>query len=194
MRTQSMLAASLSLVIVGCMQPTPEVGTLQQAASLGDNDNGTRLRASEPLVVIHCGGNGQAQVDLSGTLTSTGSVDSADITYSINGGGAVPAGVINPQDFVHSGRTKTAPYNVTLTLPDGIYSVEICFTQSGAQGRLPKQDCTTVAFQVNCNGARTRSAATRGSSATSCTTRFSAMAAATTSRSTSRQSPWATWS
>jgi hypothetical protein len=125
---------------------TPNIG--EQASdstgnsSTGGGDNGTELTATATASAPVCSNDGTAQVALSGTVTSTGSVDSVDITAAIDGGTPSLVGTLEPQDFVHSGRDKTADYSVSLSLANGTHEVVLCFTQSGAQGREPKQFCT----------------------------------------------------
>lgn len=125
--------------------------TRQDAVSTGANDNGTRLSASGEVTDTTCTSTEAADVSIAGVLTTTGSVDSALITVSVNGGEATQVGVINPQDFSRGGRVKTAPYALTLSLPNGEHTVEVCFTQSGAQGREPKAVCAeALVVTVDC--------------------------------------------
>lgn len=114
------------------------------SSAQAQGDNGTALSATGTLDSVECTSTEEATVSLSGVLTSTGSVDSAIITASVNGGEPVEMGIINSEDFSRGGRVKTASYAVSLSLPNGTHSVELCFTQSGSQGREPKRACVTV--------------------------------------------------
>jgi hypothetical protein len=117
----------------------------------GANDNGTSLTAAAEAGAPECTSTSSATVTLSGTLTTTGSVDSATITASIDGGAPSSIGVIQPQDFSHAGRIKTASYSFTFELENGTHTITLCFTQSGAQGRYPKSVCAApVTVTVDC--------------------------------------------
>jgi hypothetical protein len=133
----------LALATAGCAD-TADTG--QQAStgspSGGQVDNGTELTATATANAPVCSGDGTAQVAFSGTVTSTGSVDSVEITATVDGSTPTQVGTIEPQDFSGSGRDKTADYSVSLSLGSGTHEVALCFTQSGAQGREPKQFCT----------------------------------------------------
>jgi hypothetical protein len=60
-------------------------------------------------------------------------------------------GIIQPQDYSHEGRIKTAGYALSVSLPNGEHTVQVCFTQSGAQGREPKTTCAApVTVIVDC--------------------------------------------
>ena len=70
----------------------------------------------------------------------------------VDGGTATQVGVIEPQDFTGDGRDKTADYSVSLSLDSGTHEVVLCFTQSGAQGRKPKEFCTApITVVVACD-------------------------------------------
>jgi hypothetical protein len=115
-------------------------------------DQGTTLFGDGGVTDLVCTSDTQASVSLGGELVTTGSVDSAVITRSIDGGVLTEIGTIQPQDFQHSGRTKTAAWSDTLVLSNGTHSIYYCFTQSGAKGRLPKQTCTTpISVTVDCS-------------------------------------------
>jgi hypothetical protein len=101
---------------------------------------------------VECSEEGDASVTFSGTLSTTGSVDSAVITAAVDGDEESEVGVIQPQHFVHDGQDKTAAWSFAIDLADGEHSVEVCFTQSGAQGRPPKTVCATVEVEVSCGG------------------------------------------
>jgi hypothetical protein len=45
-------------------------------------------------------------VAITGTLSTTGAVDSAVISVSVDAAAATDVGTIEPQDFVHEGRDK----------------------------------------------------------------------------------------
>jgi hypothetical protein len=121
-----------------------------KAASTG-GDQGTSLSATAAVTATTCTSEQEAQVDLSATLTTTGSVDSALITVSVDGGEATQVGSIQPQDFSHDGRIKTASSALSVSLANGEHTVLVCYTQSGAQGREPKQTCAApVTVTVDC--------------------------------------------
>lgn len=115
-------------------------------------DNGTGLTmtliASEPVCL---GTEEKGTVTIAGVLTTTGSVDSAILTRQIDAFDPVEIGTINPRDWTHmGGRDKSATYSDTLTLPNGTYTLTYCFTQSGAQGREPKQVCASTSITIAC--------------------------------------------
>lgn len=131
------------------------------AQSDGENnngpDNGTRLAVivDTPMVDCHSDGNG-ADVTAAYTVVSTGSADSADVVASIGGVNydlpTIASGnADNGGGWTFSGRTKTAEGTFTTSLPNGEYTLTICVTQSGANGRLPKQVCSApVAVTIYC--------------------------------------------
>lgn len=122
-----------------------------RAASTGLNDKGTSLSASAGVPSIECINESEALVEFVTAITTTGSVDSAEIWTSLNKGEAEISGWIEPQDFVHNKRYKTAGNSFSEILPDGSYTVDSCYVQSGAGGRLPKKTCApTVGFKVDC--------------------------------------------
>lgn len=127
-------------------------GSLNAGAAPSErDDNGTELTATAEVTGNTCTSETEAQVSLGGVVSTTGSVDSVIITAAIDGGDRVELTTLNPQDFEHDGRNKTATYAVSVTLPNGTHTVEICFTQSGAQGREPKTTCATpVTVVVDC--------------------------------------------
>ena len=115
-------------------------------------DQGTEIFAGTAQVIEQTCNGDTGTVTIEGTLTTTGSVDSAEIRATINGGTPTVVGIIEPEDFVHNGRIKTAQYSVTIELPSGTNSVSICFYQSGSQGRDPKQTCAeTLVVVVDCS-------------------------------------------
>ena len=121
-----------------------------QSNSQGD-DEGTILEGTATAGPVTCAGTTGGTVDISGTIHTTGSVDSVQVTAGINGGAASQVLVLGPQDFNHEGRHKYATYSVNLSLPNGTNTVEICFVQSGSQGREPKQVCAApVTVVVDC--------------------------------------------
>ncbi len=120
-------------------------------ASNGGGDNGTTLTATataEPVVCSETGGT----ATFDGVVTTTGSVDSVEVTAQLDGGARQLLLTLLPQDFNHDGRVKTASYSVSLSgLADGTHSVVLCFTESGAQGREPKEYCTAaISVTVAC--------------------------------------------
>jgi len=126
----------------------PDVGRDGKAV-VSRTDRGTEIFAGTAEVVGQSCNEGTGSVTLEGTLTTTGSVDSAEITASVNGGTANLVGIIEPQDFIHDGRVKWAPYSITIDgLPNGTNTIEVCFDQSGSQGREPKHTCADVVVVV----------------------------------------------
>jgi len=162
MNTRLKLLSLCCALLAACggemnQEETSSLATRQDAvkvsaeSSTGANDNGTRLSATGEVTGNTCVSTEAADVSIAGVLTTTGSVDSALITVSVNGGEATQVGVINPQDFSRGGRVKTAPYALTLNLPNGEHAISVCFTQSGAQGREPKAVCAeTLVVVVDC--------------------------------------------
>ena len=143
--------AALSGCMGGSDGTTENVETTLQAAKPGGDDNGTELSATAEASAPVCLDSDTATVNIAGLLTTTGAVDSAEITLSIDGGPAAPMGTIEPDDFVHDGRVKNAPYSLDLTLANGTYSIDVCFTQSGSPGREPKTVCApTVILTIDC--------------------------------------------
>lgn len=135
-----------------------EGGTPSEGISIEDktatgvtpDDNGTELSARATAGGPTCSGTSGGTVPVSGTVTTTGAVDSVNITASIDGNTATQVGTILPQDFSHEGRYKTANYSVSVTVPNGTHVVEMCFIQSGSQGREPKKVCVTISVTVSC--------------------------------------------
>lgn len=146
----SILLLALTLP-AGCANH-PDIGQQVSASTIAHDDDGTTLTATATAGAPVCSSDGTAQVTLSGTVTSTGSVDSVEITAAVDGGAATELGVIQPSEFSGDGRTKTADYSVTLSLDSGSHDIVLCFTQSGAQGRDPKQFCTApITVVVSCD-------------------------------------------
>jgi hypothetical protein len=116
----------------------------QNSVALKLDNEGTAL--SESAAVGACS-NGLGTV--TGTLTTTGSVDSADVTISLINGPVVNAFTVQPQDFVHDGRIKT--FSIDFQFLSGLYSFEVCATQSGSQGRTQKAICEVITFRVSCD-------------------------------------------
>lgn len=153
-----LLLAAACAAMAGCSTgfdgSENDEGLVQQEsqALAGRTDHGTEIFAGTAEVTGQTCSGDSAEVTIEGTLTTTGSVDSAEIRASINGGTSTVVGTIEPEDFIHDGRVKTAPYSITITLPPGTNTVAICFYQSGSQGREPKQTCAeTVVVVVNCS-------------------------------------------
>lgn len=145
------LCCSVSLLAacgVAEEEQVQEFSQQQQAMKAGaaarGTDNGTSLSATAETAALTCTSEEEAQVDITGTVTTTGSVDSVIITASINGGAPAQMGTIRPQDFSHDGRNKTAGYALSLSLPNGEHTIQVCFTQSGSQGREPKATCAEL--------------------------------------------------
>lgn len=142
--------AAVASLLVGCgTELSDDLRSSSQA--IGAN-NGTALSVAVSATAVNCTSSSGADVVFSGVLTTTGSVDSTLITASVDGGARQLLHTIQPQDFVHQqGGDKTAAYSVTLPLTNGSYNVELCFTQSGSQGREPKEVCAPVeAIAVAC--------------------------------------------
>jgi hypothetical protein len=151
MRNAMVVVGGLVLAaLTGCLGGTEgDSGTLESLVLAAKNDDeGTELSATAVSTEPLCLDGDSAAVTVSGVLTTTGSVDSAEITVSVDGGTAEPMGTIEPDDFDHDGRIKNADYSLDLTLSNGTHTIEVCFTQSGAQGREPKQVCAPVVTVV----------------------------------------------
>lgn len=142
--------------MLGCTGVTSSDLQSKTSALVKRTDQGTDLFAATATVVDQTCNDGTGSVTIDGTLTTTGSVDSAEITASVNGGTATQVGVINPDDFVHDGRVKTASYSITLDgLANGTNTIQVCFVQSGADGRESKQTCADVlVVVVDCSSCR----------------------------------------
>lgn len=139
-------------LLLGLAAGFASITALPYAASAAAGANkGTALSATAGIAEIRCTSETEAEVDLLAELTTTGSVDSALVYLSIDSSEPVHAGTINPQDFVHTGRIKTAESLLTNTLTNGEHTIQACFTQSGAQGRPSKATCAEpVTFTVDC--------------------------------------------
>jgi hypothetical protein len=141
------------IAMAGCTEPrNPAVGR-EGSAVVQRADRGTEIFAGTAEVTGQTCNGGTGSVTIEGTLTTTGSVDSVEITASVNGATATLVGTIEPQDFTHEGRIKWAPYSITIDgLPNGTDTVQVCFDQSGSQGREPKHTCAdVVVVVVNCS-------------------------------------------
>jgi hypothetical protein len=143
----SVACVAAALCLGGCTAggggAAPE-DTGRSSLELKLDNEGTAL--SGAAVVGPCS-NGRATV--TGTLTTTGSVDSADVTIALVNGPVVNAFTVQPQDFVHDGRIKT--FSIDFLFFSGSYSFEVCATQSGSQGRTQKATCEVVTFRVSCD-------------------------------------------
>ncbi len=148
-------ATLASLGLAGCLGV--EEGPVQVSQSARSTATGApTLTATALADAPACVDETAADVRIAGSLTSTGSVAPATITAAIDGAAATAVGALASEAFVHDGRTKAAPYEVTLRLGNGEHSVELCFAQPGARGNPGMQTCTTVTVTVSC--ARTCSA------------------------------------
>lgn len=151
MRTTMLALGPLLLSIpIGCAVSTNEPVETSTLAAKPDTA-GTALcvtaQASEPV----CVDVGEAEVTVSGVLTSTGAVDSAEVTVSIDGEPPAVIDTIEPGDFEHDGREKHAAYSYDFKLPDGTHTIELCFEQSGAHGNPDKAVCTeAVVVVIDC--------------------------------------------
>jgi len=125
---------------------------VDSSALVDRNDQGTELFAATAEETGQTCNGETGTVTIEGTLSTTGSVDSAEIRASIDGAPETLVGIIDPQDFIHDGRLKTAPYSITVDLPNGTHTVEVCFYQSGSGGRPPKSTCAeTLVVVVECS-------------------------------------------
>ncbi len=156
MRTTKIMVGWVVLAaLAGCVEASEgsdeQISTTLQAAKPVGGDEGTRLSATAEATAPVCLDSDTAAITISGLLTTTGSVDSAEITLTVDGT-ETATGTIEPQDFVHDGRDKSAPYSFDLTLENGTHTIEVCFLQSGAQGREPKQVCApAVTVVIDCS-------------------------------------------
>src|SRR5689334_4795946 len=133
--------AALFAIVVGCGNVDGNSETESVQSALNEENNGTALTATASADEPICIDEQHALVGVSGTLRTTGSVDSALISVSIDGANATQVGTIEPQDFLHDGRVKTASYSFDVELSNGAHTLLVCFTQSGAKGRESKQTC-----------------------------------------------------
>lgn len=120
-----------------CVQ---ECDPLTEGQQIEDGNNGTGLCARVDVACV------DGELTVSGSLATSGSVDSAEVT--LEDGSVVKIGTIQPQDFIHDERVKFACFAFHVDL-DKLYidaeEIEkVCFTQSGAQGREPKRTCVDV--------------------------------------------------
>lgn len=140
---------NMNLIVIA----TLTLGGLSQsvwAASTKPN-SGTQLTAASDAASIQCLDNDTALVDIATTVTSSGAVDSAEIKIAIDGDVPKTSGWIDPQDYIHNGRYKTAVSSFSQVFQNGSHSYSSCFVQSGAHGRLSKQTCAApVNFEVSC--------------------------------------------
>lgn len=158
MKTKLLVVGAVlsSLALGGCL------GVDEAPAQVAQSARSTATGAPTLMVTATvdapvCVDDAAADVHIAGSLVSTGSVAPATITAAVDGGAATTVGTLASESFVHDGRTKTAPYDVTLRLANGEHSVELCFAQPGAGGNAGRQVCTTVTVTVSC--ARSCSAA-----------------------------------
>lgn len=113
-------------------------------------DEGTYLMAELAADEVQCQDADSGTVELSTTLITSGSVDSAQVMLSVDDGDAVQIGIIQPQDFAHDGRIKTADFAGEVSLSNGTHTLTLCFVQSGDKGRAPKRVCGSVEVTVAC--------------------------------------------
>jgi len=122
------------------------------AASSAANNNGTKLTAVSEAGEVQCLNNNEASVEVTTTVTTSGAVDSAIVSASIDDDSAETYGWIEPWDFVHNKRTKTAEHSFVTVLSNGDHTVEMCYVQSGAEGRTSKATCANeLSISVNCS-------------------------------------------
>lgn len=115
-----------------------------------NGNNGTFLMADLAAGKVTCSDHDGGTVPLSATLLTSGAVDSAEVTLSVGGGEPQLIGVIQPQDFEHDGRFKTAHFSGEISLENGEHDLILCFTQSGAKGRESKRTCGALTVAVDC--------------------------------------------
>ena len=169
---RTLVSSLATLALVACGGPTTNVDEMQRvheteaaapvtldlghdvkvsAAGGGKGDNGTALSATASAGEVTCTSPEGGSVTVSGVLTTTGAVDSAEIRVSVDGGASTLRGIIQPRDFVHDGRYKNAAYSLDFDLSNGTHTISVCFVQSGSQGREPKQVCAApVTVVVDC--------------------------------------------
>lgn len=118
----------------------PGCDPLVEGQQVEDGNSGTGLCATAQTRCV------DGVLTVSGTLASSGSVDSAVVT--LEDGSEVQIGTLQPQDFIHDGRVKFACFEFGVDLEelqiDPAEIDKVCFTQSGAQGREPKRTCNDV--------------------------------------------------
>lgn len=114
------------------------------------HDEGTYLIADLAAGEVQCHDPGSGTVELTSTLVTSGSIDSALVQLSVDGGDPVQIGIIQPQEFRHDGRMKTADFAGEVSLSNGTHTLELCFEQSGAKGRQPKRTCAAIEVTVAC--------------------------------------------
>jgi len=121
------------------------------AATTSTSNNGTRLTAVADEPVIECLDYQRAMVELNTTVTTSGSVDSAEILAIIDGQAPRISGWVEPQDFKHDQRYKSAVVSFAEVFANGAHTVQSCYNQSGSDGRTLKRVCAqTVGFNVSC--------------------------------------------
>jgi hypothetical protein len=141
-----------SLVLISALMACSEYQTSQTE----QHDEGTELSVvgltvGDPV----CNGDDTGTISLTGVLETTGSVDSALVTLSVNGAAPTTIDVIPPGGFIdRDGRIKDAPFVESVTLDNGTHTLQLCFVQSGSQGREEKKVCTDVlTVVVDCGDA-----------------------------------------
>jgi hypothetical protein len=149
----SLLMVALLTACGGAELELDVASTDSAAVSTGANDSGTSLSVTTSEAAIEClADESGADVSLSYTVTSTASADSAVISAIVDGGetqiGEIASGAAG---WSMDGRIKTATGAASFTLANGDHTIQICATQSGARGRLPKRACSSaVAVTVDC--------------------------------------------
>jgi hypothetical protein len=119
---------------------------------------GTSLEVSFDDPVLACiAGTQTASVSFNYILTSTGAADAATVTAQIDGSGLVNLAPVKSGNIVDgggwniAGRSKTAEGTYTVTLANGVHTVEVCAYQGGETDANRKSDCTTQTVTVACN-------------------------------------------
>jgi hypothetical protein len=133
-----------TLAVAGCALETEEEPATTQPAELKGANEGTDLSLQTWATPGTCDGI-NVLVDHYAILTTTGSVDSAIVTID-----GVYVMTVEPQDFTHHGRVKTWEFAEVAKEAPGFYSMEVCATQSGAQGRPSKRACTMLEYDAVC--------------------------------------------
>ena len=123
----------VSLILASGCGIEGQFGFVQEAVSQGSALSWT-LEAPEAVVL-------PAAVEVSGSVTSTGSAGSVSITVAVDGGEELQVVDIDSGAFVNDGRAKSGSFGFALSLSIGSHDVQVCATQSGAMGRASKRAC-----------------------------------------------------
>src|SRR5262245_47895074 len=102
MRGFKLALGSILLAALAACSSAPVAGA-QTASEEFAASGGTQLSATGTASAPVCLDGDSATVTISGVLTTTGAVDSAVATYSLDGAAPVTFDTIEPGDFVHTG-------------------------------------------------------------------------------------------